>query len=128
MHKLLPYCEKIPGPSQHFQVTQWITSILNPLMEKENMMLLTAELRKNNLPPHKKVPKTASAARSSHSNVKKKPQAQKKGQGKAPAPKTYSKGYRISKTQQDAMENVFQMARTMMESQQKEKARLKYQK
>ncbi|MBW0594124.1 hypothetical protein O181_133839 [Austropuccinia psidii MF-1] len=98
------------------------------LMEKKNMMLLTLEWRKNNPPPPKPVPKTAPVARSSNSNVKKQPQTPNKGKGKAPAPKPYSQGYRIPKIQQDAMENVFQMARTMMELQKKEEARLKYQK
>ncbi|MBW0486713.1 hypothetical protein O181_026428 [Austropuccinia psidii MF-1] len=37
-----------------------------------------------------------------------------------------SQGYRIPKIQQDAMENVFQMARKMMELHKKEEARLKY--
>ncbi|MBW0585294.1 hypothetical protein O181_125009 [Austropuccinia psidii MF-1] len=27
LHEFLPDCEKIPGPSQHFQVTQWMVSI-----------------------------------------------------------------------------------------------------
>ncbi|MBW0589956.1 hypothetical protein O181_129671 [Austropuccinia psidii MF-1] len=72
--------------------------------------------------------KKAPMARSSNSKVKKQPQAQKKGKGKAPATKPYSQGYRIPKIQQDAMENVFLMARTMMELQKKEEARLKYQK
>ncbi|MBW0572532.1 hypothetical protein O181_112247 [Austropuccinia psidii MF-1] len=27
LHEFLPYCEKIPGPSQHLQVTQWMESI-----------------------------------------------------------------------------------------------------
>ncbi|MBW0483029.1 hypothetical protein O181_022744 [Austropuccinia psidii MF-1] len=27
LHELLPDCEKIPGPSQHLQVTQWMASI-----------------------------------------------------------------------------------------------------
>ncbi|MBW0570983.1 hypothetical protein O181_110698 [Austropuccinia psidii MF-1] len=100
----------------------------HPLMEKKNMMLLTAEWRKNNPPPPKKVPKTSPVSSSRNSNVKKQPQAQNKGKGKAPATKTYSRGYRIPKIQQDAMENVFQMARAMMEFQKKEEARLKYQK
>ncbi|MBW0583400.1 hypothetical protein O181_123115 [Austropuccinia psidii MF-1] len=39
-----------------------------------------------------------------------------------------SQGYRIPKIQQDAMENVFQMARTIIKLQKKEEARLKYQK
>ncbi|MBW0549642.1 hypothetical protein O181_089357, partial [Austropuccinia psidii MF-1] len=85
------------------------------LMEKKNMMLLTAEWRKNNPPPPNKVPKTAPVASSSNSNVKKQPHALNKGKRKAPATNPYSLGYRIPKIQQDAMGNVFQMARTMME-------------
>ncbi|MBW0512399.1 hypothetical protein O181_052114 [Austropuccinia psidii MF-1] len=50
----------------------------------------------------------------SNSNVKKQPQVPNKGKGKAPATKPYSQGYRIPKIQQDAIANVFQMARTMM--------------
>ncbi|MBW0501226.1 hypothetical protein O181_040941 [Austropuccinia psidii MF-1] len=83
----------------------------NPLIEKKNMRLLTAEWRKNNPPSPKQVPKTAPVASSSNSNVKKQPQAQNKGKGKATATKPYSQGYRIPKIQQDAMENLFQMAR-----------------
>ncbi|MBW0582980.1 hypothetical protein O181_122695 [Austropuccinia psidii MF-1] len=97
-------------------------------MEKKNMMLLTLEWRKKNPPPPKQVPKTAPVASSSNSNVKKEPQAPNKGKGKSPATKPYSQGDRIANIQQDAMENVFQMARTMMELQKEEEARLKYQK
>ncbi|MBW0573387.1 hypothetical protein O181_113102 [Austropuccinia psidii MF-1] len=100
----------------------------HPLMEKKNMILLTAEWRKNNPPPPKQVPKTAAVASSRNSNVKNKPQAQNMGKGKAPATKPYIQGYRIPKIQQDSMENVFQMARTVMELKKKEEAILKYQK
>ncbi|MBW0548383.1 hypothetical protein O181_088098 [Austropuccinia psidii MF-1] len=62
----------------------------HPLMEKKNMMLLTAEWRKNNPPPPKQVPKTAPVASSSNPKVKKQPQAQNRGKGKAPATKPYS--------------------------------------
>ncbi|MBW0513960.1 hypothetical protein O181_053675 [Austropuccinia psidii MF-1] len=86
------------------------------------MMLLTAEWRKSNPPPPKKVPKTAPVASRSNSNMKKQPQAQNKGKGKAPATKPYSQGYRIPNIHQDAMENVFQMARTIMELRIKEEA------
>ncbi|MBW0556952.1 hypothetical protein O181_096667 [Austropuccinia psidii MF-1] len=43
----------------------------HPLMEKKNMMLVTAEWRRNNLTPPKQVLKTAPVARSSNSNMKK---------------------------------------------------------
>ncbi|MBW0468551.1 hypothetical protein O181_008266 [Austropuccinia psidii MF-1] len=118
LHEFLPHCKKVPGPSQHLQVTQWVESIDG----KEKMMLLTAEWMKNNPPPPKQVPKTAPVARSSNSNVRKQPQAQSKVKGKATATDPYSQGYRIPKIQKGAMENVFQMARTMKE------ARLKCQK
>ncbi|MBW0516061.1 hypothetical protein O181_055776 [Austropuccinia psidii MF-1] len=100
----------------------------HPLTEKKNMMLSTAEWRKHNPPPPKKVPKPAAVASSRNSNVKKQQKAQNKGEGKAPATNPHSQGYRIPKINQDAMENVFQMARRMMELQKKEEARLKYQK
>ncbi|MBW0579807.1 hypothetical protein O181_119522 [Austropuccinia psidii MF-1] len=92
------------------------------------LILLTAECGKNNPPPPKQGPRPASMASSSNSNMKKQPQAQNKGKGKAPAPKPYSQGYRIPNIQQDAMENVSQMARTMMELQKKEEARSSFQK
>ncbi|MBW0552746.1 hypothetical protein O181_092461 [Austropuccinia psidii MF-1] len=98
------------------------------LMEKNKMILLTEEWRKNNPPPPKQVPKTAPVSSRSNYNVKKQPKAQSKGKGKAPATKPYKQGYRIPKIQQDAMENVLQMARTMMELQKKEEVRFKYKK
>ncbi|MBW0558435.1 hypothetical protein O181_098150 [Austropuccinia psidii MF-1] len=57
----------------------------HPLMEKKKMMLSTAESRKKDPPPPKQVTKTAPVARNKNSNVKKKPQAQNKGKGNAPA-------------------------------------------
>ncbi|MBW0466122.1 hypothetical protein O181_005837 [Austropuccinia psidii MF-1] len=77
------------------------------LMEKKNLMLTTAEWRKNNPSPPKQVSKTAPIAKR-NSNMKKQPQAQKKGKEKATGTKPYSHVYRILKIQQDAMENVFQ--------------------
>ncbi|MBW0512739.1 hypothetical protein O181_052454 [Austropuccinia psidii MF-1] len=62
-------------------------------MEKKKIMLLKAEWRKNNPQPPKKVPKTAPVARSSKSNVKRQPQAQNKGKGKAPARATESQKF-----------------------------------
>ncbi|MBW0529765.1 hypothetical protein O181_069480 [Austropuccinia psidii MF-1] len=97
-------------------------------MEKTNMMLLTAEWRKKQPSTTKASGRTSPVASRSNSNVKKQPQAQKKGKGKAPATNPYIQGYRIPNTQQDAIENVSQMARTMMELQKKKEARPKYQK
>ncbi|MBW0581696.1 hypothetical protein O181_121411 [Austropuccinia psidii MF-1] len=124
LHEFLPDCEKIPEPSHQFQVTQWIESIdgkekhdpLNSRMEGKKPTT-TQERAKNSLSSQKQ-----------KFQLKKQPQAQKKGKGKAPATKPYGQVYRSPKIQQDAMENVFQMARTMMEFQKKEEARLIYQK
>ncbi|MBW0527869.1 hypothetical protein O181_067584 [Austropuccinia psidii MF-1] len=88
----------------------------------------------NSIMEEKQPTTTQESAKNSPSNQnqqfqhEKAAQAQNKGKGKAPATKPYSRGYRIPNLQQDAMENVFQMARTMMELQKKEEARLKYQK
>ncbi|MBW0565017.1 hypothetical protein O181_104732 [Austropuccinia psidii MF-1] len=95
---------------------------------KEEYDSFNSRMEENNNPPPKQVPRPAPVDRSQNSNVKKKPQAQSKGKGKAQAPKPYSQGYRIPKIQQDAMENAFQMARTMMELQKKEEVRLRFQK
>ncbi|MBW0549519.1 hypothetical protein O181_089234 [Austropuccinia psidii MF-1] len=124
LHEFLPDCEKTPGPSKNLKVNQWMTSIDG----KEKHDAFNSRTEKNNPPSPKQVPKTAPVARSSNSKVKKQPKAQNKGKGKSPATKPYSQGYRIPKIQQDAMENLFQMDRTMMEFQKKELARLKYQK
>ncbi|MBW0515238.1 hypothetical protein O181_054953 [Austropuccinia psidii MF-1] len=95
---------------------------------KEEHNAFNSIMEESNPPPPNKVPKTAPLASSSNSNMKMQPQAQNKGKGKAPATKPYSPGYRIPKIQQDAMENVFQMARTMMKLQKKEEATFKYKK
>ncbi|MBW0592269.1 hypothetical protein O181_131984 [Austropuccinia psidii MF-1] len=123
MNSYLTVRKFLTHPSTFKLLTEW-----HSLMEKNNMILLTAEWKKNNPPPPKKVPSPEAVASSSNSNMKKQPQAQNKGKGKAPATKPYSQGYRIPKIQQDVMENLFQMARTMMELQKKEEARLRFHK
>ncbi|MBW0521800.1 hypothetical protein O181_061515 [Austropuccinia psidii MF-1] len=100
----------------------------HPFIERKNIMPLAEEWRKDKPSPPKQVQKTAPVARSINSNVKRQPQCKNKGKGKAPATKPYSQGYRIPKIQDDAMENVLQRARKMLELQKKEEARLKYQK
>ncbi|MBW0578878.1 hypothetical protein O181_118593 [Austropuccinia psidii MF-1] len=95
---------------------------------KEEYYSFNSRMEEKKPPPPKQVPRPAPVASSSNSNVKKQPQAQNKGKGKAPAPKPYSQGYRIPKIQQDAMENAFQMARTIMELQNKEEARIRFEK
>ncbi|MBW0518443.1 hypothetical protein O181_058158 [Austropuccinia psidii MF-1] len=95
---------------------------------KEKEVAFNSRMQERKPSPPKQVPKTAPVARSSNPNLKKQPQDQNKGKRKAPATNSYSQGYLIANIQQDAMENIFQMARTMMELQKKEEERLKYQK
>ncbi|MBW0527698.1 hypothetical protein O181_067413 [Austropuccinia psidii MF-1] len=65
------------------------------LMKKKNMILLTVEWTKNNPPPPKQVPRPAPVASSQNSNIKKQPQAQNMGKGKAPPQTPYSQSYRM---------------------------------
>ncbi|MBW0519786.1 hypothetical protein O181_059501 [Austropuccinia psidii MF-1] len=118
MHEFLPDCERVPGTSQHLQGTQWMEFIDGK--EKHDAF--------NSRMEEKQPSTTQASAKNSSSKIKKQPKAQTKGRGKAPATKPYSRGYRIPKIWQGAMENVFQMVRTMMELQKKEEAGLKYQK
>ncbi|MBW0575600.1 hypothetical protein O181_115315 [Austropuccinia psidii MF-1] len=119
LHEFLPDCEKIPGSSQHLKVTQWMASIdgkeehdaFNSRIEEEQPSSTQASA-KNSPSSQQQQFQHEKAATSSE-------QGQRKGT---------SQGYRITKIQQHSMENVFQMARTMMELQKKEEARLIYQK
>ncbi|MBW0565144.1 hypothetical protein O181_104859 [Austropuccinia psidii MF-1] len=87
-------CRSVEKPLELLNTCKLLNG-LHLLMEKKNMMLLTAEWRRKHPPPPKQVPKAAPVASSSNSNVKKQPQAQNKGKGKTPATKPYSQGYRI---------------------------------
>ena len=117
LHEFLPDCEKIPGPSQHLKVTQWMASIdgkeehdaFNRRME-EKQPSTTKENAKNSPNSQQQQFQREKAATSSE-----------QGQRKGNSQKTLHPGL------QDAMENVFQMARTMMEMQKREEARLKCQ-
>ncbi|MBW0515117.1 hypothetical protein O181_054832 [Austropuccinia psidii MF-1] len=95
LHEFLPDCEKIPGPSQN--------------LIEEKQPSITQESAKNR-----------SSSKKQQFQHEKKTQSQNKGKGKEPATKPYIQGYRIPKIQQDSMENVFQMAGTMIEFQEKE--------
>ncbi|MBW0526835.1 hypothetical protein O181_066550 [Austropuccinia psidii MF-1] len=118
LHEFLPDCEKILGPSQYLQSSQWMASIdgeekndaLDTRME-EKQPSTTQESAKNSTSGQQQQFQPEKAATSS-----------KQGQRKGTSHQTLQPGL------QDAMENVFQMARTMMAFQKKEEDRLKYQK
>ncbi|MBW0547086.1 hypothetical protein O181_086801 [Austropuccinia psidii MF-1] len=98
------------------------------IVGKEEHDSFKRRMLENIPPPPKQAPKPAQVARSSNSKIRKQSQGQNKGNGKALATTPYRKGYCIQNIQQDTMENVFQMARTIIEMQKREEARSKYQK
>ncbi|MBW0585655.1 hypothetical protein O181_125370 [Austropuccinia psidii MF-1] len=118
LREFLPDCERIPGPSQYLQISQWLASIDGE--EKHDGIDTTME--------EKQPSTTQASAKNGPSGQQQQFQREeaatssKQGQRKGTSPQTLQPGL------EDAMENVFQMARTMMDLKKKEEARLKYQK
>ncbi|MBW0569733.1 hypothetical protein O181_109448 [Austropuccinia psidii MF-1] len=118
LHEFLPDCEKITGPFQYLQIAQWMASIngeekhdaVDTRMEENQPSTTQTSAKSSPSGQHQQFQREKEAANS------------KQGQGEGTSPKILQPGL------QDAMEKVFQMARTMMELQKKEEARLKYQK
>ncbi|MBW0537838.1 hypothetical protein O181_077553 [Austropuccinia psidii MF-1] len=118
LHELIRDCKKIPGPSQHLQVTQLLASIDG----KEEYDPFNRRMEEKQPSTIKASAKTSPSGQQQQFQGEKAATSQNKGKGKVPAPNPYSQGYRIPNIQQDAMENVFQMANIMMELQKKEEA------
>ncbi|MBW0533092.1 hypothetical protein O181_072807, partial [Austropuccinia psidii MF-1] len=118
LHELIPDYKKIPRSSQHLQVTQWMESI----DVKEEYDAFNSRMEE------KQPSTTKASAKNSPSGQKQKFQREKaatsskQGQREGTSPEALQPGL------QDAMENLFQMARTMVELQKKEEARLRFQK
>ncbi|MBW0546621.1 hypothetical protein O181_086336 [Austropuccinia psidii MF-1] len=103
LHEFLPDFEKIPGPSQNLQVTQWMASIDG----KEEHDAFNSRMEEKQPSTTKASAKNSSNSQQKEFQHEKAATSLKKGKGKAPATKRYSQGYRIPKIQKDAMENVF---------------------
>ncbi|MBW0589310.1 hypothetical protein O181_129025 [Austropuccinia psidii MF-1] len=86
LHELIPDCKKIPGLSQHLQVTQWMASIDG----KEEYDASNSRIEENNPPTPNQVSRPPPVVSRSNSNVKKQPKEQNKCKGKAPDPNPYS--------------------------------------
>ncbi|MBW0567308.1 hypothetical protein O181_107023 [Austropuccinia psidii MF-1] len=67
LHEFLLDFEKIPGPYQHLQVTQWMASIDG----KEKHDSFNRRMEEKNPPPPNQLPRTAPVASRRKSNVKK---------------------------------------------------------
>ncbi|MBW0573359.1 hypothetical protein O181_113074 [Austropuccinia psidii MF-1] len=124
LDKLLPDCEKLYGPSQHLQVTQWMASIdgkekhdsLNGRMEEKQ--LFTTQESAKNIPSSKQQQFQCEKAATSS----------EQGQRQSTSYKNLQPGLQNPKYSAGFHGNIFQMAIKMMELQKKEDARLKYQK
>ncbi|MBW0590117.1 hypothetical protein O181_129832 [Austropuccinia psidii MF-1] len=118
LHELIPDCKKVPGSSQHLQVTPWMASIdgkeeygaLNSIMEEKQPSTIKASAQTSPIGQQQQFQREKAATSS------------KQEQREGTSPKALQPGI------PDSMENVFQMARTMIELQKKEEARLIFQK
>ncbi|MBW0553929.1 hypothetical protein O181_093644 [Austropuccinia psidii MF-1] len=99
LYELLPECEKVPGPSQHLQVTQWMASIYG----KEEHDAFNRRMEEKKPSTTKASAKNSPNSQQKQFHSEKQPQAPNKGKGKAPATKPYSQRCRIPRNQQDSM-------------------------
>ncbi|MBW0535827.1 hypothetical protein O181_075542 [Austropuccinia psidii MF-1] len=74
LHEFLPNCEKIPGPSQHLQVPQWMASIDG----KEEHDAFNSRMEEKPDSTTQASAKNSPVASSRNCNKKKQPQAQNK--------------------------------------------------
>ncbi|MBW0531793.1 hypothetical protein O181_071508 [Austropuccinia psidii MF-1] len=116
LHEFLPDCDKIPGPSQHLQVAQWMASIDG----KEEHDALNSRMEEKKLSTTQASTKNSCSGQQQKFHTEKAATSSKQGQRKGTSHKNLQPGL------QDAMENLFQMARRMMELNKKEEARLNY--
>ncbi|MBW0580387.1 hypothetical protein O181_120102 [Austropuccinia psidii MF-1] len=118
LHELLLDCDKVPGTSQYLQIAQWMASIDG----KEKHDAIDTIIEEKQPSTTQTSVKNSPSGQQQQFQREKAATSSKQGQKKGTSPKASQP--RI----QDAMETVFQMARTMMELQKKEEARLKFQK
>ncbi|MBW0582949.1 hypothetical protein O181_122664 [Austropuccinia psidii MF-1] len=110
--------EKVPGPSQYFQIAQWMASIDG----EEKHDALDTRMEEKQPSTTKASGKNSPSGQQQQFQREKAATSSKQGQRQGTSHQTLQPGL------QDAMENVFPVARTMMELQKKEAARLRYQK
>ncbi|MBW0500082.1 hypothetical protein O181_039797 [Austropuccinia psidii MF-1] len=116
--ELIPDCKKIPGSSQHLQVTQWMASIDG----KEEYDAFNSRMEEKQPSTTKASAKTTPSGQQQQFQRERAATSSKEGQWEGASPKALQPGL------QDAMENVYQMAITMMELQKKEEAIFIFQK
>ncbi|MBW0582679.1 hypothetical protein O181_122394 [Austropuccinia psidii MF-1] len=118
LHEFLPDFEKVPGQSQYLQMAQWMAAIDGK--EKHDALDTRMEAKQPST--------TQTSVKNSPSGQKKQFQCEKAATSSKQGQREGTRPKALQPRIQDFMENVFQMATTMMELQKKEEARLKFQK
>ncbi|MBW0474935.1 hypothetical protein O181_014650 [Austropuccinia psidii MF-1] len=101
LHDFLPDCEKIPGPSQNLQFTIWMASIYG----KEKYEAFNSRIEGKNCSTTQASAKNSPSSQQQLFQHEKEAKSSKHGQRQGTSYKPLQPGL------QDAMENVFQMAR-----------------
>ncbi|MBW0523087.1 hypothetical protein O181_062802 [Austropuccinia psidii MF-1] len=109
LHEFLPECEKIPGPSQHFQVTQWMESI----DEKEKHDAFHSRIEETQPSTTQESSKASPSSQKQKLQCKKAAKSSEQGQRQSTSHKTLQPGLQNPKESAGFLENVFHMARTM---------------
>ncbi|MBW0552655.1 hypothetical protein O181_092370, partial [Austropuccinia psidii MF-1] len=115
LHEFLPDCGKVSGPSQYLKTAQWMASI----DREEKHDSLDTRMEEKQPSTTQASAKNSPSCQQQEFQREKAATSSKKRQREGTSPKT------LQTRLQDSMENVFQMARTMMELQKKEEDRLK---
>ncbi|MBW0488797.1 hypothetical protein O181_028512 [Austropuccinia psidii MF-1] len=116
INELLAHLEKIPQRGGNSELLQWIESTIIQTSNQENKGTEQQKERgKKGRPP---------VASNSKPQTNQPPQEGKKNKKKKHR-KPYSPSYRIPRIQKDSMENVFNMARPLMEFKDKEEKRMR---
>ncbi|MBW0551876.1 hypothetical protein O181_091591 [Austropuccinia psidii MF-1] len=97
LHEFLPDCEKIPGPYQHFQVTQWMASING----KEEHDAFNSRMEEKQPSTNQESAKNSPSSQKKQFQPEKASTSSKQGQRQGTSHKTLQPGL------QDSMENVF---------------------
>ncbi|MBW0577575.1 hypothetical protein O181_117290, partial [Austropuccinia psidii MF-1] len=93
LHELIPYCKKIPGSSQHLQVTQWMASIHG----KEEYDSFSSRMEEKHPSTTKARAKTSPSGQQKKFQHEKAATSSKQGQREGTRPKALQPGIQDSK-------------------------------
>ncbi|MBW0591283.1 hypothetical protein O181_130998 [Austropuccinia psidii MF-1] len=93
LHELIPYCKKVPGSSQHLQVTQWMASIDG----KEEYDAFNSRMEEKQPTTTKPSANTIPSAQKQQFQREKAATSSKQGQREGTSPKALQSGIKDSK-------------------------------